>query len=131
MASATRADRRARTPARWGHWVLVALVLAAQAAALLVHQQLAGGRAPADTGAIAAPSGPGLALARDEPGAVRGQPGTVSLTHGERLRYLWTTPFQQVFYRQLMYLVVIHSMATALTGVRLRWHKLARIGDGA
>jgi cellulose synthase/poly-beta-1,6-N-acetylglucosamine synthase-like glycosyltransferase/peptidoglycan/xylan/chitin deacetylase (PgdA/CDA1 family) len=46
----------------------------------------------------------------------------------ERLRYLWTLPFQQVFYRQLMYLIVIHSMATALTGVRLRWHKLARLG---
>jgi hypothetical protein len=48
---------------------------------------------------------------------------------GERLRYLWTVPFQQVFYRQLMYLVVIHSIGTALAGVRLRWHKLARIGD--
>jgi cellulose synthase/poly-beta-1,6-N-acetylglucosamine synthase-like glycosyltransferase/peptidoglycan/xylan/chitin deacetylase (PgdA/CDA1 family) len=46
----------------------------------------------------------------------------------ERLRYLWTLPFQQVFYRQLMYLVVLHSMATALTGVRLPWHKLTRIG---
>jgi len=49
----------------------------------------------------------------------------------ERLRYMWTLPFQQLFYRQLMYLVVLHSMATAVTGVRLRWHKLARIGVGA
>jgi cellulose synthase/poly-beta-1,6-N-acetylglucosamine synthase-like glycosyltransferase len=47
---------------------------------------------------------------------------------GERLRDLWTLPVQLVFYRQLMYLVMIHSLATALTGVRLRWHKLARIG---
>jgi cellulose synthase/poly-beta-1,6-N-acetylglucosamine synthase-like glycosyltransferase/peptidoglycan/xylan/chitin deacetylase (PgdA/CDA1 family) len=46
----------------------------------------------------------------------------------ERLRDLWTLPVQLVFYRQLMYLVMIHSLATALTGVRLRWHKLARIG---
>ena len=49
----------------------------------------------------------------------------------ERLRYMWTLPFQQVLYRQLMYLVVIHSLATACTGVRLRWHKLDRIGVGA
>jgi cellulose synthase/poly-beta-1,6-N-acetylglucosamine synthase-like glycosyltransferase len=46
----------------------------------------------------------------------------------ERLRYLWTLPLQQLFYRQLMYLVVLHSMATAVTGGRQRWHKLARIG---
>jgi len=46
----------------------------------------------------------------------------------ERLRDLWTLPVQLLFYRQLMYLVMIHSLATALTGVRLRWHKPARIG---
>jgi len=46
----------------------------------------------------------------------------------ERLRDLWTLPVQLVFYRQLMYLVMIHSLATALAGVRLRWHKLARAG---
>jgi cellulose synthase/poly-beta-1,6-N-acetylglucosamine synthase-like glycosyltransferase/peptidoglycan/xylan/chitin deacetylase (PgdA/CDA1 family) len=46
----------------------------------------------------------------------------------ERLRYLWTLPVQQLFYRQLIYLVALHSMATAVTGVRLRWHKLERIG---
>jgi cellulose synthase/poly-beta-1,6-N-acetylglucosamine synthase-like glycosyltransferase len=50
------------------------------------------------------------------------------LFDGERLRDLWTLPVQLVFYRQLMYLVMIHSLATALTGVRLRWHKLARLG---
>jgi cellulose synthase/poly-beta-1,6-N-acetylglucosamine synthase-like glycosyltransferase/peptidoglycan/xylan/chitin deacetylase (PgdA/CDA1 family) len=46
----------------------------------------------------------------------------------ERLRDLWTLPVQLVFYRQIMYLVMIHSLGTALTGVRLRWHKLARAG---
>jgi cellulose synthase/poly-beta-1,6-N-acetylglucosamine synthase-like glycosyltransferase/peptidoglycan/xylan/chitin deacetylase (PgdA/CDA1 family) len=46
----------------------------------------------------------------------------------ERLRYLWTVLFLQVGYRQLAYLVAVHSMATALVGVRLRWHKLARAG---
>jgi cellulose synthase/poly-beta-1,6-N-acetylglucosamine synthase-like glycosyltransferase/peptidoglycan/xylan/chitin deacetylase (PgdA/CDA1 family) len=46
----------------------------------------------------------------------------------ERLRDVWTVPVQLMFYRQLLYLVVIHSLATALTGVRLRWHKLTRIG---
>jgi cellulose synthase/poly-beta-1,6-N-acetylglucosamine synthase-like glycosyltransferase len=49
----------------------------------------------------------------------------------EPLRHLpRTLPFQLLVYRQLMYLVVIHSMATALTGVRLRWHKLNRTGIG-
>jgi cellulose synthase/poly-beta-1,6-N-acetylglucosamine synthase-like glycosyltransferase len=45
----------------------------------------------------------------------------------ERLRTLWALPLQQVFYRQLMYLVVIQSVLTALTGNRLRWHKIRRI----
>ncbi|MEO6125437.1 MAG: bifunctional polysaccharide deacetylase/glycosyltransferase family 2 protein [Ilumatobacteraceae bacterium] len=48
---------------------------------------------------------------------------------GERLRPLWTMPLQQFVYRQLMYLVVIHSAVTALTGAPLRWHKLHRSGD--
>jgi cellulose synthase/poly-beta-1,6-N-acetylglucosamine synthase-like glycosyltransferase/peptidoglycan/xylan/chitin deacetylase (PgdA/CDA1 family) len=47
----------------------------------------------------------------------------------ERQRPLWTLPVQQVLYRQLMYLVVIQSVASALYGVRLRWHKLRRTGD--
>jgi hypothetical protein len=33
-----------------------------------------------------------------------------------------------VAYRQLMYLVVIQSVAAALAGTRLRWHKLRRTG---
>jgi cellulose synthase/poly-beta-1,6-N-acetylglucosamine synthase-like glycosyltransferase/peptidoglycan/xylan/chitin deacetylase (PgdA/CDA1 family) len=47
---------------------------------------------------------------------------------GERLRTLWALPVQQIVYRQLMYLVVIQSLASAAYGVRLRWHKLARTG---
>jgi len=49
----------------------------------------------------------------------------------ERLGPLWAAPLQQIFYRQLMYLVVIQSAVTALTGTRLRWHKLRRLGLAA
>lgn len=48
---------------------------------------------------------------------------------GERLRPLWTLPLQQVVYRQLMYLVVIQSVVTALAGVHLRWHRMERYGS--
>jgi poly-beta-1,6 N-acetyl-D-glucosamine synthase len=41
---------------------------------------------------------------------------------------VWTLPLQQVVYRQLMYLVVIQSVSTALTGARTHWHKLNRSG---
>ena len=37
-------------------------------------------------------------------------------------------PIQQVVYRQLLYLVVIQWVASAVAGSRLRWHKLRRIG---
>ncbi len=47
----------------------------------------------------------------------------------ESLRPLWTLPLQQVVYRQLMYLVVIQSAVTALTGIRLRWHRIVRTGQ--
>ncbi|GAB7041979.1 MULTISPECIES: bifunctional polysaccharide deacetylase/glycosyltransferase family 2 protein [Catenuloplanes] len=47
----------------------------------------------------------------------------------ESMRPLWTLPLQQFAYRQLMYLVLIQSAVTALTGARLRWHKLQRTGD--
>ena len=47
---------------------------------------------------------------------------------GERLRALWALPLQQLVYRQLMYLVVVQSVASALYGIRLRWHKLERTG---
>jgi cellulose synthase/poly-beta-1,6-N-acetylglucosamine synthase-like glycosyltransferase/peptidoglycan/xylan/chitin deacetylase (PgdA/CDA1 family) len=47
----------------------------------------------------------------------------------ESLRPLWTLPLQQFVYRQVMYLVVVQSVVSALSGVRLRWHKLERTGE--
>lgn len=47
----------------------------------------------------------------------------------ERYRYLLMMPLQQIAYRQMMYLVLIHSCITALTGGRLRWQKLKRTGE--
>ncbi|MGH1526357.1 hypothetical protein ACRAWC_20940 [Leifsonia sp. L25] len=47
----------------------------------------------------------------------------------ERLKPLWTLPLQQVVYRQLMYLVVIQSVFTAVAGTRLRWHRMERYGS--
>ncbi|MEV8594963.1 bifunctional polysaccharide deacetylase/glycosyltransferase family 2 protein [Streptomyces sp. NPDC052012] len=47
----------------------------------------------------------------------------------ERYRYLLMMPLQQLAYRQMMYLVLIHSGITALTGGRLRWQKLKRTGE--
>ncbi len=46
----------------------------------------------------------------------------------EKLGVLWVLPLQQFAYRQLMYLVMIQSMVTALTGGRLGWQKLRRTG---
>ncbi len=46
----------------------------------------------------------------------------------EPMRPLWRLPLQQFAYRQLMYLVLIQSAVTAMTGARLRWHKLHRAG---
>ncbi|REE95521.1 bifunctional polysaccharide deacetylase/glycosyltransferase family 2 protein [Thermomonospora umbrina] len=47
---------------------------------------------------------------------------------GEPVRPLWALPIQQVIYRQLMYLVVIQSLVTAVLGARLRWHTIRRTG---
>jgi cellulose synthase/poly-beta-1,6-N-acetylglucosamine synthase-like glycosyltransferase len=47
---------------------------------------------------------------------------------GERLRTLWALPLQQVVYRQLMYLVTIQSVMTALLGTRHRWQASTRTG---
>ncbi|HEX6472452.1 MAG TPA: bifunctional polysaccharide deacetylase/glycosyltransferase family 2 protein [Streptosporangiaceae bacterium] len=47
---------------------------------------------------------------------------------GERIRTLWTLPLQQVVYRQLMYLVVIQSLVTAVLGARLGWQVIRRSG---
>jgi hypothetical protein len=50
---------------------------------------------------------------------------------GERYGPLWSLPLQQVVYRQLMYLVVVQSVVTALIGNRLRWHRMVRTGQAA
>lgn len=47
---------------------------------------------------------------------------------GERPTHLIALPLQQVLYRQLMYVVLLQSWITALTGGRLRWQKLRRTG---
>ncbi len=46
----------------------------------------------------------------------------------ESLRPLWTLPLQQLFYRQLLYLVLLRSTVMALAGVAQRWNKLHRTG---
>lgn len=48
---------------------------------------------------------------------------------GESPRPLWSLVLQQFVYRQLMYLVVIQSVASAMYGIRLKWQKLRRTGD--
>jgi cellulose synthase/poly-beta-1,6-N-acetylglucosamine synthase-like glycosyltransferase len=48
---------------------------------------------------------------------------------GERPAVLWSLPLQQFVYRQLMYLVVIQSVWTALAGSRLRWQRMERYGS--
>jgi peptidoglycan/xylan/chitin deacetylase (PgdA/CDA1 family)/GT2 family glycosyltransferase len=50
---------------------------------------------------------------------------------GERLGALWALPLTQLCYRQLMYSVVIQSLATAVAGVRLRWQRMDRYGTFA
>ncbi|WP_435242359.1 bifunctional polysaccharide deacetylase/glycosyltransferase family 2 protein [Streptomyces cucumeris] len=47
----------------------------------------------------------------------------------ERLRELWAMPLQLFVYRQLMYLVIIQSVVSALFGTRLRWHRMQRSGS--
>lgn len=46
----------------------------------------------------------------------------------EPIRPLWVLPLQQFVYRQLMYLVVVQSVVTALLGSRLGWHTIRRTG---
>ncbi|MGH3460410.1 MAG: bifunctional polysaccharide deacetylase/glycosyltransferase family 2 protein [Kribbellaceae bacterium] len=48
---------------------------------------------------------------------------------GESPRSLWSLPLQQFVYRQLMYLVVVQSAFTAVTGYRLRWQRMERYGS--
>jgi len=47
----------------------------------------------------------------------------------EPLGPLWALPLQQFVYRQLMYLVIIESIVSALVGVRAHWRHLARTGN--
>jgi len=47
----------------------------------------------------------------------------------ERYRALAVLPLQQIVYRQLMYLVLLHSCVTAATGALLPWQKLKRTGE--
>ncbi len=46
----------------------------------------------------------------------------------ERLSPLWSLPLQQVVYRQLLYLVTVQSLITALLGSLQRWQPLRRSG---
>ncbi|WP_338711759.1 bifunctional polysaccharide deacetylase/glycosyltransferase family 2 protein [Streptomyces virginiae] len=48
---------------------------------------------------------------------------------GERPGPLWSLPLQQFVHRQLMYLVVIQSVFTAVAGSRLRWQRMERYGS--
>ena len=41
---------------------------------------------------------------------------------------LWRMPLQQFVYRQLMYMVVIESVISALLGIRVRWQHVERRG---
>jgi len=47
---------------------------------------------------------------------------------GEPLGVLWALPLQQFVYRQLMYLVIIESVVSALVGNRASWRPVRRTG---
>jgi cellulose synthase/poly-beta-1,6-N-acetylglucosamine synthase-like glycosyltransferase len=47
----------------------------------------------------------------------------------ESPRVLWSMPLQQFVYRQLMYLVVIESILSAIRGTHLHWRPSRRSGD--
>jgi cellulose synthase/poly-beta-1,6-N-acetylglucosamine synthase-like glycosyltransferase/peptidoglycan/xylan/chitin deacetylase (PgdA/CDA1 family) len=46
----------------------------------------------------------------------------------ERLTTLWVLPLQQLVYRQLLYLVTIQSVITAVLGTRHHWQRIHREG---
>ncbi|WP_345418931.1 glycosyltransferase, partial [Actinomycetospora chlora] len=46
----------------------------------------------------------------------------------EPLGPLWALPVQQLMYRQLMYVVLVQAVVSALTGAGVRWQKLQRTG---
>lgn len=47
----------------------------------------------------------------------------------EKFEPLWSLPLQIFVYRQLMYLVVVQSVVTALLGNRLGWQRMHRTGS--
>jgi cellulose synthase/poly-beta-1,6-N-acetylglucosamine synthase-like glycosyltransferase len=47
----------------------------------------------------------------------------------ESRKVLWALPLQQFLYRQVMYLVVIDAVISALLGTRLGWRRAERTGD--
>jgi cellulose synthase/poly-beta-1,6-N-acetylglucosamine synthase-like glycosyltransferase len=47
---------------------------------------------------------------------------------GESLWSLLAVPLQQFFYRQLLYLVITHSLLVAAAGLAVRWQPLSRLG---
>jgi hypothetical protein len=47
----------------------------------------------------------------------------------ESPRALWSMPLQQFVYRQLMYLVAIESILSAIRGTHLHWRPSARSGE--
>ena len=47
---------------------------------------------------------------------------------GESLRTLWVVPTTQIVYRQMLYAVALQSVASAISGSRLRWHTPPRTG---
>lgn len=46
----------------------------------------------------------------------------------EPKRELWALPLQLFVYRQLLYLVIIQSVVTAMLGNRLKWQRMSRSG---
>ena len=73
----------------------------------------------------------GRRLARLHSRCRRSPPRTRCTSTGSATAHCGALPFQQVVYRQLMYLVVVQSMVTALLGSRLRWHRMVRTGEAA
>lgn len=53
----------------------------------------------------------------------------IGLWHeGKDLRFMWALPFQRIFYRQIMYYLLIKSCIKALEGSVVSWNALKRIG---
>ena len=70
--------------------------------------------------------GPGCCCSRRLTAGVRAAAGP-----GAATARCGALPFQQLVYRQLMYLVVVQSVVTALIGNRLRWQRMVRTGEAA